>query len=175
MKPRDERPLSVDQIIETLRPKFATVPGVMTFMQNPPPITVSGQFGAAAYSLVLQSTDLAELYAWAPKLLGEGPQATPGVCGRQQRTSRFPAPQVMVDIDRDRAQALGINPQQVQDALFQRLRNAAGIGDLRGGGPVRFGDPGSRSEIPELRRTPFPRCTYVPAAGRWFRWMHWCA
>jgi HAE1 family hydrophobic/amphiphilic exporter-1 len=27
------------------------------------------------------------------------------------------APQVMVDIDRDRAQALGVTPEQIQDAL----------------------------------------------------------
>ena len=43
MKPRIERTLSVDQIIEELRPKLAAVPGIMVFLQNPPPITISGQ------------------------------------------------------------------------------------------------------------------------------------
>jgi len=116
MKPRNQRALSVDQIIDELRPKFAGVPGVMTFMQNPPPITVSGQFGTSAYSLVLQSTDLDELYSWAPKLLG-AVRKLPGfvdVSSDQQ----ISAPQVMVDIERDRAQALGVTPEQVQDALY---------------------------------------------------------
>ncbi|HWC96593.1 MAG TPA: efflux RND transporter permease subunit [Candidatus Sulfopaludibacter sp.] len=116
LKPRDQRALSVDQVIESLRPKFAAVPGVMTFMQNPPPITVSGQFGAALYSLVLQSTDLDELYAWSPKLLAAVRQL-PGFVDVNS-DQQISAPQVMVDIERDRAQALGINPQQVQDALY---------------------------------------------------------
>ncbi len=116
MKPRDQRPLSVDQIIEELRPKFAAVPGVMTFMQNPPPITVSGQFGASVYSLVLQSTDLNELYSWAPRLLGEV-RKLPGFVDVNS-DQQISAPQVMVDIERDRAQALGVNPEQVQDALY---------------------------------------------------------
>ena len=116
LKPRDQRALSVDQTIEELRPKLMGVPGVMTFMQNPPPITVSGQFGAAAYSLVLQSTDLAALYNWAPKLLGEV-RKLPGFVDVNS-DQQISAPQVMVDIERDRAQALGVNPQQVQDALY---------------------------------------------------------
>jgi HAE1 family hydrophobic/amphiphilic exporter-1 len=41
MKPRDERTVSVDEAIEDLRPKVAAVPGLLTFMQNPPPVTVS--------------------------------------------------------------------------------------------------------------------------------------
>jgi hydrophobic/amphiphilic exporter-1 (mainly G- bacteria), HAE1 family len=116
MKPRDQRLLSVDQIIEDLRPKLAQVPGVMTFMQNPPPITVSGQFGAAAYSVTLQSTDLNELYSWSPKLVAEM-RKLPGFVDVNS-DQQISAPQVLVDIERDRAQALGVNPQQVQDALF---------------------------------------------------------
>ena len=57
------------------------------------------------------------------------------------------SPQVMVDIDRDRALALGITPQQVQDALFSGVQPARSVGDLRAGQPV-FGDPGSAAAIP---------------------------
>jgi HAE1 family hydrophobic/amphiphilic exporter-1 len=116
MKPRDQRLLSVDQIIEELRPKFMGVPGVMTFLQNPPPISLSGTFGASVYSMTLQSTDLNELYTWAPKLLAEV-RKLPGFVDVNS-DQQISAPQVMVDIERDRAQALGINPQQLQDALF---------------------------------------------------------
>ena len=59
----------MDQIIEQLRPKALAVPGIFAFMQNPPPITISGQnIGATSYQLTLQSTNLKEIYAWAPKL-----------------------------------------------------------------------------------------------------------
>ena len=57
MKPRAERKLSVDQIIAELRPKFAMVPGILVFLQNPPPITVSGQFSTSVYQMTLQSAE----------------------------------------------------------------------------------------------------------------------
>jgi HAE1 family hydrophobic/amphiphilic exporter-1 len=37
LKPREERTLSADQVIQELRPKLATVPGIRVFIQNPPP------------------------------------------------------------------------------------------------------------------------------------------
>ena len=117
MKPRNQRTHSVDQIIEALRPKVSTVPGVFTFLQNPPPITISGQnVGASSYQLTLQSANLKEIYAWAPQLAAKMRQI-PGFVD-VQTDMQIASPQLMVDIDRDRAQAAGITPQQIQDALF---------------------------------------------------------
>src|SRR5262249_50699960 len=39
-KPRNQRPLSVDQVIEELRPKLAQLPGLRTYPLNPPPISI---------------------------------------------------------------------------------------------------------------------------------------
>jgi HAE1 family hydrophobic/amphiphilic exporter-1 len=117
MKPRDQRTHSVDEIIEALRPKAMAVPGVFAFMQNPPPITISGQnVGATSYQLTLQSANLDEIYSWAPKLVARMRQL-PGFVDVQS-DMQIASPQLMVDIDRDRALALGITPQAVQDALF---------------------------------------------------------
>ena len=116
MKPRSERRLSVDQIIEELRPKVMAVPGLFTFMQNPPPITVSGQNSASVYQLTLQSASLDEIYAWAPRLAAKM-QQLPGFVD-VNTDMQISAPQVMVDLDRDRAQALGVTPEQIQDALY---------------------------------------------------------
>jgi HAE1 family hydrophobic/amphiphilic exporter-1 len=116
MKPRDQRKLSVDQTIEALRPKVAAVPGVFTFIQNPPPITVTGQGGSSVYQLTLQSANLNEIYTWAPKLAGKMRQI-PGFVD-VNTDMQIASPQVMVDIDRDRALALGVTPEQVQDALY---------------------------------------------------------
>jgi HAE1 family hydrophobic/amphiphilic exporter-1 len=115
-KPRDQRKESVDEIIQDLRPQTAKVPGVFVFMQNPPPITVTGQPGQSNYQLTLQSTNLDQLYSWTPRLTGRMRQI-PGVVDVSDDV-RVSSPQVMVDIDRDRAQSLGISAQQVQDALF---------------------------------------------------------
>jgi HAE1 family hydrophobic/amphiphilic exporter-1 len=115
-KPRSERKMSVDQTIEDLRPKVMQVPALFTFLQNPPPITVSGQFGTNQYQLTLQSANLQEIYTWAPQLTAKLRQI-PGFVD-VTNDMQISAPQVMVDIDRDRAQSLGITPQQIQDGLF---------------------------------------------------------
>jgi HAE1 family hydrophobic/amphiphilic exporter-1 len=117
LKPRDQRALSVDQTIEELRPKFMAIPGVFTFMQNPPPISVSGQFGTSIYQLTLQSSKLEDIYTWGPQLMAKM-QQIPGFVDVNDTELQAASPQVMVDIDRDRAQALGVTPEQVQDALY---------------------------------------------------------
>ena len=115
LKPRKERALSVDDTIAELRGKFFMVPGILAFPQNPPPITVSGQFTASAYQMTLQSTDLTQLYAWTPKLV----QAMAALPGFVDVTSdlQIASPQATLNIDRDRALSLGVTPQQIQDAL----------------------------------------------------------
>jgi HAE1 family hydrophobic/amphiphilic exporter-1 len=115
LKPRAQRALSVDDTIAELRGKFFMVPGIMAFPQNPPPITVSGQFTASAYQLTLQSTDLNQLYTWTPKLV----QAMTALPGFVDVTSdlQIASPQATLNIDRDRALSLGVSPQQIQDAL----------------------------------------------------------
>jgi HAE1 family hydrophobic/amphiphilic exporter-1 len=88
----------------------------MAFLQNPPPITVSGQNSASVYQMTLQSASLDEIYTWGPKLKAKM-QQLPGfvdVNSDQQISS----PQLMVDIDRDRALSLGVTPAQLQDALY---------------------------------------------------------
>jgi HAE1 family hydrophobic/amphiphilic exporter-1 len=117
LKPRDQRALSVDQMIDELRPKLMAVPGVFTFLQNPPPISVSGQFGTSAYQLTLQSSKLEDIYTWGPQLMAKM-QKLPGFVDVNDTELQAASPQVMVDIDRDRAQTLGVTPEQLQDALY---------------------------------------------------------
>ncbi len=116
MKPREERNRSVDQIIEGLRPKVAAVPSLFTFMQNPPPITVSGQVSSSVYQLTLQSTNLKEIYDWAPRLMAKM-RGLPGFLD-VNTDMQIASPEVMLDIERDRALALGVTPEQIQNALF---------------------------------------------------------
>src|SRR5262249_44625143 len=64
----------------------------------------------------LQSANLGEIYTWAPQLEAKM-RTIPGMVDIQS-DMRIKSPQLTVDVDRDRAQALGISVQQVQDALF---------------------------------------------------------
>jgi HAE1 family hydrophobic/amphiphilic exporter-1 len=116
MKPRDERDISVDEFIDKMRPKLFGVPGIIAFMQNPPPITVSGTFSTSVYQFTVQSASLKEIYSWAPRLM-EKMSALPGF---QDVNSdmEISSPQLYVDIDRDRAFSMGVTPEQIQNALY---------------------------------------------------------
>ena len=121
LKPRAERALSVDQVMAQLRPKLAKVPGILTFLQNPPPITISGQFGAGAYQMTMQSANLKEIYTWVPPLM-QKMRALPGFVDVNSDL-QISSPEVMVDMNRDRALALGVTPEQIQNALFTAYGN----------------------------------------------------
>ena len=115
LKPRSER-AHVDQVIQELRKKFATVPGVSAYLQNPPLIRVGGMLSKSLYQFTLQGPDLQELYHWAPII-----QDRMGTLdGFQDVTTDLllNSPQVVVDIDRDKASALGISPDQIENALY---------------------------------------------------------
>ncbi len=116
MKDRPERKLTVDQVMDGIRPKLAAIPGLMVFLQNPPPITISGQITNSLYQMTLQSGNLKEIYDWAPKLAAKM-RSLPGFLDVTSDL-QINSPQVLVDIERDRAQALGVTPAQIQNALF---------------------------------------------------------
>ena len=116
LKPRNERTITVDQFIEKMRPRLFMVPGIMAFMQNPPPITVSGQYSTSVYNLTLQSASLQEMYKWTPRLVAQM-NRLPGFTDVSS-DMQINAPQVMVNIDRDRALTLGVTPEQIEDALY---------------------------------------------------------
>jgi HAE1 family hydrophobic/amphiphilic exporter-1 len=116
LKPRDQRELSVDETMNALRPKLGAVPGLMTFLQNPPPITINGQFTTSIYQMTVQSVQLSEIYEWVPRLTNKI-RTLPGFLD-VNADLMISSPQVNVDIDRNRALALGVTPQQIQTALY---------------------------------------------------------
>ena len=115
LKPRHERELSADEIIQKLRPKLAAVPGIRVYMQNPPAIRIGGQVTAAQYQYTLQSTDLEELYRWTATLLDRVRQL-PGFVDTTSNLKND-GPVVVLDIDRDKIATLGLTFGQVEDAL----------------------------------------------------------
>ncbi len=78
LKPRAERTLSADDVIEELRPRLAAIPGLRVFLQNPPVINIGARQARAQYQFTLQSGDTDGLYEAAPKLEARL-NATPGL------------------------------------------------------------------------------------------------
>ena len=115
LKPREER-VHADAIIQQLRPKLTSIPGMKVYLQNVPPIRIGGKVTKSEYQYTLQDADTDELYRWAP-ILEARLKALPDfldVTSDLQITN----PTVRVDIDRDRASVLGVTAEQVEDTLY---------------------------------------------------------
>ncbi|MBV8476715.1 MAG: efflux RND transporter permease subunit, partial [Acidobacteria bacterium] len=116
--PRPTRKSAMD-LVQELRPKVADIPGITAYPQVLPPIRIGGNLTKSQYQFTLQDPDTHELYDYAPRLeakLRNEPQFRNLL---QDVTSDLliKNPQVNVDIDRDKASALGITAGQVEDAL----------------------------------------------------------
>ncbi len=116
LKPRSKRKLSAEQVINELRPKLARVPGIQVFLQIPPPIRIGGMMTKSQYQISLQSPEARELYQYTP-ILEAKIRELPGV---QDVTSdlQIKSPQVNIEIDRDKASALRVTANQIEDALY---------------------------------------------------------
>ncbi|MGE0767835.1 MAG: efflux RND transporter permease subunit [Hyphomicrobiaceae bacterium] len=116
LKPRSDRPEpSIDKIVQNLRRSLNTVPGLRAFVLNPPAIRVGGRLSNADYQYTMQDIDLDSLYRW----VGTMTQEMRRLHGFQDVTSdlKIGSPAVMVDIDRDRAAALGVDARRIEEAL----------------------------------------------------------
>ena len=57
LKPREQRTLTADQVIEELRPTLARIPGIRVFLSNPPAIRIGGMMSRSQYQYTLQDPD----------------------------------------------------------------------------------------------------------------------
>jgi HAE1 family hydrophobic/amphiphilic exporter-1 len=114
LKPRDERP-PADEVVQELRPALMRVQGIKAYVQNVPAIRI-GQLTKSAYQYTLQGSDTAELYHWAP-LVEAKLRTLPGLVDVNSDL-QITQPQVTVDIDRNRASALGVSAQAIENTLY---------------------------------------------------------
>ena len=108
-------------IIEDLQKEFANIPGFSVFLQLPPLLTLGQNESRYQYSVALQDPDTAVLYKWAPRL-EEKLRKVPGI-ETVYSDLQLSSPRVDVDIDRDRALALGITPEQIANTLYDAYGN----------------------------------------------------
>ena len=108
--------MSAQDVIQELRPKVAQVPGINVFLQIPPTIRIGGTLTKSQYQYTMQTPDTARLYALAPKVeeeLRKSPLLQDVTSDLQVKN-----PQLTVDVDRDKAYALGLTPDQIANALY---------------------------------------------------------
>jgi multidrug efflux pump len=108
--------VTADDVINRLRGKLAVVPGATLIMQSAQDLTIGGRFGNAQYQYTLQSANLDELNAWAPRLLQK--LRTLPELRDQNSDQQDKGLQAKLIIDRDTASRLGITPQALDNALY---------------------------------------------------------
>ena len=114
LKPRSERP-PIDQVIGKLRKDLSIIPGLKVFPQNPPAIRIGGAVTKSLYQFTLFGPDLDVLYEAASKMEGLINQI-PGVVD-VTTDLQITSPQILVEINRDKASSLGISAGQIERAL----------------------------------------------------------
>jgi HAE1 family hydrophobic/amphiphilic exporter-1/multidrug efflux pump len=116
LKPRDERDVTADQVINRLRPQLDKVEGIRLFLQANQDINVGGRIGRTQYQYTLQDANLAELNEWAPKITDK--MRTLSQLQDVTSDQQTKATTVTMTIDRDTAARFGIQPQLIDDTLY---------------------------------------------------------
>ncbi|KXV16218.1 nodulation protein [Caballeronia megalochromosomata] len=116
LKPKSERKVSADTVINRLRKPLADVAGARTFLQAVQDIRVGGRQSNAQYQFTLLSDTTSDLYKWGPLLtdaLQKRPELTDVNSDQQQGGL-----EAMVTFDRATAARLGIKPAQIDNTLY---------------------------------------------------------
>ncbi|MBI4889717.1 MAG: efflux RND transporter permease subunit, partial [Acidobacteria bacterium] len=119
LKSAKERPPAA-VVLQQLRAQLASVPGINTFLRIPPLITI-GQQGRAAYMVSLLDADTEGLYYWAPRV--ETSLRSQPALQDVVSDLRLSTPRLNVEIDRDRATAVGVTSDAVAQTLFSAFGN----------------------------------------------------
>lgn len=115
LKPRHDRSLSADEVVQELRPKLSGIPGIKVFLQNPPAINIGGQQTKAQYQFTMQGPSFQELQDYSPKV----EEALRKLSQLQDVNSDLQVnnPQIQVKINREQAASYGLNATQIESAL----------------------------------------------------------
>ena len=123
LKPRRERNLTATEVVARIRGKTARIPGIGVFLQASQDIRIGGRAtkGQYIYSLVSPSQD--DLNSFVPKLMAalqKNPKLKDLTTDQQQQGL-----QSNVVVDRIKASQLGIQPEQVDSALYSAFGQRA--------------------------------------------------
>jgi HAE1 family hydrophobic/amphiphilic exporter-1 len=116
LKPHEERRANAQQIISRLRPKLEKVEGARLYMQASQDVRLGGRATRTQFEFTLQDANLDELNEWAPKVLAamqKLPQLRDVATDQQSQGTTL-----TLTIDRDTASRYGIQPQLIDDTLY---------------------------------------------------------
>lgn len=115
LKPKKERKLKVDALIQQFRKQTAGIPGIKLYLQNPASLRIGGQLTKALYQFTLNGPNIDSLYTASNKL-EEKLKQIPGLVDVNSDL-QIKNLEVDVHVDREKCSQLGVTMQQVENAL----------------------------------------------------------
>ncbi len=116
LTPRATRDKTAQQIQQQLRAATSQFAGFRTFVSLPPALQIGGRVGNQNYSMMLQSLNVEELYAWGPRVAAAIEEEVSEVQDISTDVEQI-SPRVNISIDRDKAAAVGLNATQIENTL----------------------------------------------------------
>jgi multidrug efflux pump subunit AcrB len=116
LKPRAERSLNADAVIRRLDRSLQQVQGIGVFMQATQDINLASRLSKTQYQYTLTDVNQSELNQWGARLLKamRGLPEIVDVASDQASAGR----QLKIEIDRDTASRLGVDPSAVDNTLY---------------------------------------------------------
>ncbi len=117
LKPANERTMTMQQVMDKLRPQIGRYPGFQTFLRIPPTINIGTRGSRAAYELTILSPDTDALARESVRLQDAVAKERDLVTDVNSDL-QIKSPRVMVQVDRDRAASLGLDVNTIESALY---------------------------------------------------------
>ncbi|MGE5506668.1 MAG: efflux RND transporter permease subunit [Actinomycetota bacterium] len=114
--PREKRP-PVMEVIQQLRKKVAGQPGITVYIQPVQNLVVGGRTSKSLYQYTLEGIDQPELYALSERMMAR--MAAEGAMFQDVTSDlQIKSPQALVEVDRDKAAAVGVKLEDVRSTLY---------------------------------------------------------
>jgi HAE1 family hydrophobic/amphiphilic exporter-1 len=115
LKPRGERP-SMDKVLEELRRDVRVIPGVNVYFNPIQNLRLGGRVSKSRFQYIMKGVNAAELQDSAEKMLSQM-RADP-MFRDVTSDAQMKGLQAQLNIDRDKANSLGVNIQDIRTALY---------------------------------------------------------
>jgi HAE1 family hydrophobic/amphiphilic exporter-1 len=116
LKPYAQRKRNATNIINQLRDKVNTVPGMKVFLQNIPVIPIGGRMTKGVYQYVILDPNLQELQEWVD-VLQRKLEKLPDLQDVSNDLTMI-TPQIFLNVDREKAGRLEVSMADVENTLY---------------------------------------------------------
>ena len=115
LKPKSDR-ASMNKVLEGLRAKFKTIPGMNVYMRPIQNLQLGGKVSKSRYQYILQSVGVEGVNEWSEKVQ-EKMKADP-IFRDVTSDSQLKGLNVLIDIDREKAASAGVTIADIRNALY---------------------------------------------------------